>query len=348
MRKAISIFFRLIEVFFIVLFLFSTVFYQLVTYGIDQGIGQLGIVWNARPVSEVMNDAAAGDTVKTKLLLIEEIKKFAIDSLGLKASNNYTTFYDQHGKSILWVLTAAEKYRLQSYEWKFPVIGRVSYKGFFIYEKGKKEEQKLLAKGFDTDFRPTSAWSTLGWFRDPILSNFLNRSEGQIAELIIHEMTHATLYVKSSVDFNENLASAVGEEGAEEFLKFKYGDSSEVLIDFRNRNEDYNRFASHMLSGTRQLDSLYHTFSSTDQEETKNSLKQMMIKSIVESLDTVSFHKKKRYTKLFDNDQLPNNAYFLGFTRYDAQKEEMKKELKEKFQHNIKKYLYDLKNKFSN
>ncbi len=345
MQKILRIFSRLIEAFFILIFFLSAVFHQLVTYGIDQGIGQLGIVWNARPVSEVMNDASVSDTIKTKLRFIEVVKKFAIDSLGLKASDNYTTFYDQHGKSSLWVLTASEKYRLQPFEWKFPVIGKVSYKGFFIYQNGKKEERELLMNGFDTDYHPTSAWSTLGWFRDPILSNFLNRSEGQIAELIMHEMTHATLYVKSRVDFNENLASAVGEEGAEEFLIFNYGDSSAALADYRNRNEDYNRFASHMLSGTRRLDSLYNTFKSTDNEETKKIMKQKMIRGIVISLDTVSFHQKKRYMKMFD-DELPNNSYFLGFTRYDAQKEAMKKELKEKFQHNIKKYLYDLKNKY--
>ena len=90
------------------------------------------------------------------------------------------------------------------------------------YEKGKKEEEKLADAGYDTDYNTTSAWSTLGWFRDPILSNILYRTEGQVADLIIHEMTHATLYAKSSVDFNENLASAIGEVGAELFLKYKY------------------------------------------------------------------------------------------------------------------------------
>ena len=346
MKTGLKIFYRIIEIVFILLFLLSTVFHDLVTYGIDQGIGQAGIIWNAKPVSEVMNDPHVNDTIKQKLRLIEVIKKFAIDSLGMKSSENYTTFYDQHGKSILWVLTASQKYKLEPYYWKFPVVGKVSYKGFFINKNGKKQEQELVKKGFDTDYHSTSAWSTLGWFRDPILSNFLGRSDGQLAELIIHEMTHATLYVKSSVDFNENLASAVGEEGAEEFLKFKFGDSSTALSDYRNRNDDYNHFAAHMLLGTKRLDSLYLSFKSTDPEELKNSLKQTMIKEIVASLDTVSFHHKDRYRKLFDDSHLPNNAYFLGFTRYDAQKEEMKKELKKKFQNNIKKYLYDLKQKY--
>jgi predicted aminopeptidase len=344
--KAIRLLLRVIEWGCMLLFLLSAIFHQLVSYGIDQGIGQMNIVMHARPVQEVMNDPQVNDTIKQKLQLIEEIKKFAIDSLGLTASKNYSTFYDQHGKPILWVLTGAEKFRLRAVEWKFPVVGRVSYKGFFNFEKGKKAQQQLISKGYDTEYSNTSAWSTLGWFRDPVLSNFLYRSEGQIAELIIHEMTHATLYVKSSVDFNENFASAIGETGAEQFLESKYGDTSSVLADYRNRNEDYNRFASHMIHGTQQLDSLYHTFNDQQSDEIKNASKQNMINQIVSSLDTNSFHNKKRYHQLYDEQHLPNNAYLLGFTRYDLQKDEMKKELKEKYKNNIRQYIQSLKDKY--
>ena len=333
----IKYFLRTIEIIFILLFLFAAIFHKLVSYGIDQGMGQMKIVWNARPVQDVMNDASIADSVKSKLRLVDAIKKFAIDSLGLKESKNYSTLYDQHGKPILWVLTGSEKYLLKPVEWQFPVVGTVSYKGFFKLNNAKKEEQKLIDKGFDTDIGATGAWSTLGWFRDPILSNVLNRSDGQLAELFIHEMTHATIYLKSSVDFNENLASAIGEEGAEQFLKTKSGDSSEVLITYRNRNNDYNRFAEHMIRGTKKLDSLYHSFVNKSDSE-KKTLKENLIRKIIQMLDTISF-ASIHFNNRFDKNNLPNNAYFLGFTRYDSQKAEMKKELKEKFNGDIKKYL---------
>ncbi len=345
MQKGIKIFFRLIEILFILLLLWCDLNYKLVSYGIDQGIGELKIISNARPIEEMMADSSVNDSIKSKLRFIEEIKQFAIDSLGLKRSKNYTTFYNQHGKPLLWVLTASEKYELKSYQWKFPVVGSVGYKGFFTREKGEREENKLVKEGYDTDYNTTSAWSTLGWFRDPVFSNFLNRSEGQLAELIIHEMTHATLYVKSSVDFNENLASAIGEEGAEEFLTSKFGAASEQLKNYLDRNDDYNLFAVHFLKGAQQLDSLYHHFTATQSVDSKNNLKQKLIRAIISSLDTVSFHNKARYSKLFAENDLPNNAYFLGFTRYDAQKEEMKNELKKTFSGNIKLYLQSLKNK---
>jgi predicted aminopeptidase len=224
-------------------------------------------------------------------------------------------------------------------------LGRVEYKGFFDYEKGKKEEKKLANDDYDTDYSTTSAWSTLGWFRDPILSNILYRTEGQVADLIIHEMTHATLYVKSSVDFNENLASAIGEIGAEQFLSYKYGDSSEAVIRYDNYRDDYNHFAEHMLRGINKLDSLYKTFSSTDVDSLQAIRKSEVIKSITSSMDTISFHNKARYLKIF-SAYTPNNAYFLAFKRYDSEKEKMKKELKEKFGGNIRSYLDYLKAKY--
>jgi predicted aminopeptidase len=345
MKSAIKFSGRVAEFLLMAIIVLAASNIRLVSYGFAQLQGQLNIVWNAKPIEDVIGDGSVPDSLREKLILVGEIKKFAVDSLGLKLSNNYTTLYDQKGKPVLWVLTAAEKYKLKSYHWKFPLIGTVEYKGFFDYDKGKKEEKKLSGEGYDTDYNTTSAWSTLGWFRDPILSNILYRNEGQVADLIIHEMTHATLYVKSSVDFNENLASAIGEMGAEQFLKFKYGDSSEVLTRYRNYRDDYISFASHMLRGIEKLDSVYKTFSSTDDERYKLERKTSEIKKIVFTLDTVSFYNKARYMKIF-SQALPNNAYFLSFRRYDAQKEEMKKELMEKFHGNINSYLNYLKNKY--
>lgn len=346
MRNALKFFFRFFELFFILIFFLAVIFHKLVSYGIDQGTGQLAIVWNARPVDDVMKDASVSDSVKTKLNLIEEIKKFAIDSLGLKPSENYSTLYNQHGKPVLWVLTAAEKYKMKSFEWWFPVVGTVGYKGFFNFEKGKREEQKLIDGGYDTDYGPTSAWSTLGWFRDPILSNVLNRTDGQLAELFIHEMTHATLYVKSSVDFNENLASFIGEEGAIQFFKFKYGDSTTAMTDYLNGKEDYDLFSNQMLIGLQKLDSLYKTFTEHTIVTEKEMQKKKIIREIISSLDTVSFYKKERYKNYFSVEHLPNNAFFLSFQRYDSKKDEMKIEMKEKFSNDFKKYLNYLKHKY--
>ena len=208
-------------------------------------------------MKEVLDDKAVPDSVKQKIQFIETVKRFAIDSIGLKPSENYTTFYDQDNKPLLWVLTVSEPFKLKAYEWKFPLLGSVSYKGFFDYDNAKEEELSMKSQGYDTDLGEVSAWSTLGWFHDPILSNMIYRSKGQIAELIIHELTHSTIYLKSNVNLNENLASVCGEQGAIRFLKSVYGEKSDELTDYLNRKEDYDRFSRQMLIGTHLLDSLY-------------------------------------------------------------------------------------------
>ena len=108
---------------------------------------------------------------------------------------------------------------MRAYEWSFPFLGRVPYKGFFDRGAAIEEDSLLRLKGYDTGIGNIRGWSTLGWFKDPILSGMLENSEGALANLIIHELWHGTLYVKDSADFNENLASFAGEQGALLFLQ---------------------------------------------------------------------------------------------------------------------------------
>jgi predicted aminopeptidase len=339
LRNFFKVLFRILEVVIIILCIYIIFNFKLVAYGIQQLKGQVAIVTGAKPIEDFISDSSFPDSLKKKLFLIKEIKQFAIDSLGLKETKNYTTLYNQHGKPLLMNLTAAEQFRLKAYTWNFPLLGTVSYKGFFDFKKGEAEADALRKNNYDVEYDPVSAWSTLGWFRDPVFSGMLKRKEGQLAELIIHEMTHATIYLKSSVDFNENLASAIGEVGSQKFLASKFGINSVQLSTYLNEQEDYNRFANQMLRGTKILDSLY-TATEKDNEEIKLHLKKEMIEAIVSSLDTVSFHniKYKNYFK----DETPNNAFFMSFMRYDSQKEDMKKELNIKYKGIIQDYIKSL------
>ena len=169
----------------------------------------------------------------------------------------------------------------------------------------------------------------------------LKRSAGQLAELIIHEMTHSTIYLKSNVDLNENIASMIGEEGAIRFLKSHFGLNSKELNDYISRKADYDLFSQYMLTSHNQLDSLYKNFSSLP-ISAKEIQKQKVIQQIVTGLDSIPFHNPKRYRSLF-SERTPNNAYFMNFVRYDSQKEKMKKELDEKFKGNIVVYLHAIK-----
>lgn len=330
---------RIIELIVVFLFLAMIWYHALLGYGWMQLRGQLSIVWNARPVHEVMADPATPDSVRERLTFIEQVRKFAVDSLGLRDTKNYTTYYDQHGKPLLWVLTASEAFRIKPYEWSFPVVGAVSYKGFFNKEKGALESQQLEEIGYDIDYGEVGAWSTLGWFRDPILSGMLKREDGRLAELIIHEMTHATLYVPGQVDFNENLASFIGEQGAVRFLHSTYGEQAIPAIRYRDFLHDYNALARHLVRGTHWLDSIYQTreFYQWGIGE-KQLLKRDLIDSVLHALDTIAFNDTLRAKRRFKGGR-PNNAYFLNYLRYDAMKDSIGQLFREQFNSDFARFL---------
>ncbi|MEO5571887.1 MAG: aminopeptidase [Bacteroidia bacterium] len=316
---------------------------KLISYGIDQLKGQIHIVMRARPIKEVLKNPTTKGIYKNKLPLIAEIKKFAVDSLGLKQTDNYTTFYDQYDKPVLWVLTASEPFALKAYQWYFPFLGNVSYKGFFIRQNGEREKKMLDKKGLDTDLSPTGGWSTLGWFKDPVLSNFLKRPVGRIAETIIHELTHATVYLPSSVDYNENLATFVGEKGAERFLIYKYGAGSKQLEDYRHYKADEELYGNQFLKGTSRLDSLYRSFETTTLSvNEKLFLKYKTITQIMLELNKQLFYTKKDYTFDFKKEKFPDNTWFLSNSRYRKNQEEFEKEFREKNGSDLKTFVLSI------
>ncbi|WP_128544845.1 aminopeptidase [Larkinella soli] len=324
-------------------------YHELVAYGWMQAKGQLRILWNTRPVEEVLADASFPDSLKRKIELIQEIKRYAIDSIGLNPSGSYTTFFDQHGKPILWVVVAAEKYRLAAKEWQFPVIGTFAYKGFFEYDRAGREIAELKQQGYDTRLNEVSAWSTLGFFRDPILSSMLSRPEGSLAELIIHELTHGTLFVKDNLEYNENLADFVGEYGALRFLTQKYGAQSPTTLAYLENKVYGERYDEHILRGTRKLDSLYAAYNPATPTGVRESKKWTLIRQIVETVDTVDVPsnrptvgpvtKRRRSIRR----ELPNNAYFVGYKTYRQQQNSFRREFEEKFNGNFNQYLTYLK-----
>lgn len=324
--------------------LVGTLFYyrDLVHYGVVQGRGQLSIVWNAKPVSEFLDNSGTPDSIKQKLLFIAEVRKFAIDELGLNDTDNYTTMYDQKGKPILWVVTGCEPFAFNPKIWTFPVVGEMPYKGFFIEEMAYDEMAEVEEAGYDVGLRTVGGWSTLGWFKDPILSNMLGRSYGDLANLIIHELVHATVFVKDSVDFNENLASFIGDRGAELFLQKYYADTH--LLEYENELRDEQIYISHILRGADALDSLYRSFAADASVPKKIALKREMIEKVVVSMDTLSLSSTSFLSKIKGRDL--NNTYFMSFLRYRSKQMSLEDLFVNEFNGDLNAFIQDMKEKY--
>lgn len=322
------------------LLILVVIYRDLISYGYMQGMGQYKVLAEARPVEEFLNSEDFPDSLKSKIRLIQQVRQYATDSLGLKDSENYTTLFDQKGKPILWNLSASEKYRMEPRKWSFPMLGSFSYKGFFDLEKARAERDELVKAGYDTRIRTVGGWSTLGWFKDPILSNMLNRKDGQLAELIIHELTHATLFVKDSLEFNENLATFIGEKGALKFLRDTYGPNSPKVEEYLRSFDDSKDFADHMLRGYRSLETLYEASDFIKEMDTtaKEQRKAELIKEIVMTLDTINFSAPTRFQRVFAK-AMPNNAYFMAFQRYRAKQNIFDDDFKQQFNEDIRAFI---------
>lgn len=172
-----------------------------------------------RSIPELVADSATPMPVREKLHLVLAARTFAADSVGLRVKKSFTQYTELEHDTLVLVLSAAYKDRLKSYTWWFPVVGRVPYKGYFDYEQAKRARDGLRDKGFDVYLRPASAFSTLGWFNDPLLSTTLHDDSLELANTVIHEVTHNTFYGKGQAVFNESFANFVGARGAAWFFR---------------------------------------------------------------------------------------------------------------------------------
>jgi len=219
--------------------------------------GQADIVFHCRPLDELAADSTVSPETATRLELVGQIREYASDTIGLDASHNYTCFYDTGERPVCWNVSACPPHRFEAYQWRFPLVGRLPYKGFFDLGRARSERDRLRSQGYDALLRPVSAYSTLGYFSDPVLPDMLRYPEDALAELLIHELTHATVYLAGHTDFNESLATFVGRRGSLDFLAARHGAGSAALERALGRRRDAALFRDLLGELVDSLDSLY-------------------------------------------------------------------------------------------
>ena len=333
---------------FLLILIGSYLIYQheMVVYGVRQGLGQLEILRKAKPIEEVLADTTFPDSLKQKIHFIQEVREYAVSQLGLVDSDNYTSLYNQKGKPVLWVVSACPPYSLEEHRWNYPLLGELGYKGFFKEELAQEEALTLENKGFDVSVGTVSAWSTLGFFSDPILSNMLNREKGDLAELIIHELTHATLFVKSDATFNENLATFIGKKGAEQFLEDTYGENNEALESYLHWESDKDTYARFLVNETQQLKQVYKLFEEAEKNDSLDRVKSNAIRALFEKAKDLPLKRKERFYFINHTDTLPNNTYFTGYAMYREQQSDLDSLFQQEHNRDIKSFIAAMKTKY--
>ncbi len=181
--------------------------------------GQWDILHRARPVPEVLADPQTSTTLQQKLRLIESLRDYARRELHLPADKQFRDYADLQRKYVVWVVFAAPTFSVEAKTWYYPLVGTLKYRGFFNEADAKAEAGRLKEDGYDVHVGGTDAYSTLGWFADPVLNTFLDRNDAELAELVFHELTHSRVFLSGDTDFNEALATAFAQHGARRWLR---------------------------------------------------------------------------------------------------------------------------------
>ncbi len=195
-------------------------------YFIHLAFGQLGVLASIVPVSQALNDPNLTELERHRLAITQQVRQFGIDVVGLRGTDSYTVFHYNGMEPAAWVVSASERDRLVAYLWDFPIIGRFSTRGFFDEGYAREVGLGLVAEGYDVFLGRAAGFSTLNFFADPVRQSNLTLDEIELAELILHEMLHQTIFKLGDGNFNESMATFVGRTAAQAWFDATYGPHS--------------------------------------------------------------------------------------------------------------------------
>ncbi len=270
-----KIFYKPIVTFFVLIcFCFSGCKDEELRYLMKVAPGQLALLMDRVPFEKVLADPDLDPEVRRKLELVLDVKKYGVEELGLFRNKNYEIYVELDRDAVVYNLTASEPLSLTPLTWDFPVVGNVPYLGFFKKAQADAKEKALEEQGYDVYVRTAGAYSMLGIVADPLYSPLLRYRDDQLANLVIHEMTHATVFIKGQMDFNENLALFVGNQGSYNYLADRRGEDSEEAAYAKGSKVDDETFSREIMSFYDELDAMYKSDASDPE---KRRLKEEMI-----------------------------------------------------------------------
>jgi predicted aminopeptidase len=276
--------------------------------------GQWKLMHARQDIQSILDDPATDPELTEQLQLAGQIKTFAQDSLDLPANGSYSSYVEVEGDALVWNVVATEEFSLQAKKWCFPVAGCVPYRGFFKQNKALQSAERFRKKGMDVYVSPSAAYSSLGWFSDPLLSTMLSGTDVRLAAYLFHELAHQRLYIKDDGLFNEGYASFVEETGLKQWLEANQ--RQDDLEQWKHIQDVNTEFNSLIMKTRNELSGLYR---SDSPESGMRERKQEIFGSFLQSLEKLRKAKwqGKRYYQSWFEEPL-NNARLALYDTYEG------------------------------
>jgi predicted aminopeptidase len=283
-----------------------------VAYYWQAGMGQWEILSKRRSIEEVLADPGVDGDTKAKLEMVLRAQAFGRESLALAEESQFRYYADLGRPFVSWNVVASQAYAIREYAHCFLIVGCLGYRGFFAKPDAEAFAEGLAQEGYDVLVRPVRAYSTLGWFDDPVLNTFLRGGELRLISTIFHEQAHTLLFIKGDTAFNESFATFVEEEGVRRYLAGRGEKGAALLRRYGAWNGDKRRFREIVLTGRRRLETLY---ASGKAREEMAGEKRRLFEQMRED-----YQKQKKSFRIasYDGwfDRPLNNAHLVGVQHY--------------------------------
>lgn len=273
--------------------------------------GEMSLIGAAKPIDKVLDDPTTSDKLKAKLEKVQQIRQYAVSELSLPDNASYKSYADLHRQYVLWNIVATPELSLTPKQWCFPIAGCVSYRGYYDKDDAMAFAAELRAQGYDVTVGGVPAYSTLGWFSDPVLSTFIGYSDTELARMIFHELAHQVVYAPGDSQFNESFATSVEEVGVDRWLtQFGNEQMRKDMVDSEKHQHD---FLVLLLKYRKRLEVLY---ASPVSDEEKRAQKVATFQALKDEYQTVkqSWGGYAGYDHWFAESL--NNAHLASIATY--------------------------------
>ncbi|MDH5228746.1 MAG: aminopeptidase [Gammaproteobacteria bacterium] len=274
--------------------------------------GHLKLWWAQEAIDDVINHPATSVQLVEKLQTAKLARRFAVEQLALPDNKSYLKYADLKREYVVWNVYAAEEFSIDPHRWCYFIVGCVSYRGYYAQNDAREKANELKQQGFDTTVEGVAAYSTLGWFNDPLLNTMMHWSETSLVGLIFHELSHQVLYFPGDAAFNEAFASAVQRIGVIKWLQQNNPQQLENYYAYLSRQQDFRQL---LLDTREQLNTLYNQ---TLADEEKRKQKQKIFTALRiqhQQVKTSRWNNYSGYDQWFareiNNARLSSNMTYL-------------------------------------